>query len=134
MSAMKECLYRYSIRYNLLCSNINLDTDYCPNVDKIKGGDIDGKKRIFRNHDGNLNVPCSNWNGSSLNRNCNYVSNDWNSNNRFLVLDNIFISTNQFLIGGFAFPGIYNLSKFLKVFAYIYIFIFIYTIYLKKYK
>ncbi len=44
---MKECLYRYYIRCNLLCSNTNLDTDYCLTLYKIKGGDTDGKKRYF---------------------------------------------------------------------------------------
>jgi hypothetical protein len=41
----------------------------------------------FRNHDGNLNVPCSDWNGSSLRRYGNYVGNVWYSLNRFLVLE-----------------------------------------------
>ncbi len=101
---MKEFLYRYWIRYSLLYSNTNLNIDYYLNLDKIKGGDVGGKKHVFRNHNGNLNVPCSNWDGSSLNRNGNYVSNSWDSNNRFLVLDNTFISINQFLINGFIFP------------------------------
>lgn len=40
----------------------------------------------FRLHDGSLRVPCSGWDGSSLNRVGNGVSGDWYSNDRFFVL------------------------------------------------
>jgi hypothetical protein len=43
----------------------------------------------FRDHDGDLSVPCSLWLGSSLNRDGGYVRSDWDSDNRFLVLENI---------------------------------------------
>lgn len=131
---MKECLYRYKIRYNLISSNINSGIDYCFHLNKIKGGDMDGKKRFFRNHNGNLNVPCSNQDGSSFNRNGNWVSNDWDSNDRFLVLDTIFISIDQLLIDGFLFPCISNLTELFEVFAYIHVLFLSHTIYLKEYE
>jgi MoxR-like ATPase len=41
----------------------------------------------FRDRDGDLVVPCSDWRGSSLNRDGCYVSYSWDSNGRFLVLE-----------------------------------------------
>ena len=44
---------------------------------------------ILRNRNGNWYVPYSNWNGSRFNRNANWLSNDWNSNYRVVLLDTI---------------------------------------------
>lgn len=40
----------------------------------------------FTNSDGNRNVPYLNWNGDERNLNANDFDNDWDSDNRFLVL------------------------------------------------
>jgi len=41
---------------------------------------------ILRNSNGNWNVPCVNWNGSEFNRNANWLDNEWNSNNRVVLV------------------------------------------------
>lgn len=40
----------------------------------------------FTNSDGHCHVPSLNWNGDERNLNANDLDNDWNSDNRFLVL------------------------------------------------
>lgn len=40
----------------------------------------------LRDRDGNWNVPYAHWNGSEFNRNANWLSNDWNSNYRVVLL------------------------------------------------
>ncbi len=41
---------------------------------------------VFSNADGHRNVPNLNWNGDKRNLNANILENDWNADNRFLVL------------------------------------------------
>ena len=41
----------------------------------------------LRDKDGNWNVPYANWNGTKWNRNANWLTNDWNSNYRVVLLD-----------------------------------------------
>jgi len=64
---------------------------------------------ILRNQDGNANVPCMNWNGDKLNRNANWLKNDWNSNDRVLLLVTFYffrLARNYFILiwGGFVYP------------------------------
>lgn len=46
-------------------------------------------RAMLRDKDGNWNVPYSNWNGSKWNRNANWLTNDWNSNYRVVLLDTL---------------------------------------------
>lgn len=55
------------------------------------------------NSNGNWNVPYANWNGGKFNRNANWLENEWNSNNRVLLLVTLFCSHSEkdLLQGGF---------------------------------
>lgn len=46
------------------------------------------KGSAFRNSSGNWNVPYGNWDGDKWKRNGNWPRNDWNSDNRVVLLDN----------------------------------------------
>jgi hypothetical protein len=52
-----------------------------------KGGVRKALRAILRNRDGSWNVPYANWNGSKWNRNANWLTNDWDSNYRVVLLD-----------------------------------------------
>ena len=61
-------------------------------------------KRL-RNQDGNWYVPYTNWDGDQFNRNANWLSNDWNSNYRVVLLVIRFCVSNhkasgRLLLGG----------------------------------
>jgi hypothetical protein len=45
----------------------------------------------FRDKDGNWNVPYASWNGSEFNPNGNWLTNDWNSNYRVVLLVILFL-------------------------------------------
>lgn len=41
---------------------------------------------MLRDKDGHWNVPNVNWNGDEFNRNANWLDNDWNGNERVVLL------------------------------------------------
>jgi len=57
----------------------------------------------FCDNDGNWNVPYSNWNDDKFNRNANWLENEWNSNNRVVLLVTLFCfhPERDFSQGGF---------------------------------
>lgn len=54
---------------------------------------------VLGNSDGNVNVPYGNWNGDEWNRNNDWVENDWNGNERVLLLGNTVFSKKSPMCG-----------------------------------
>lgn len=85
--------------------------------------DQDGDLCVLRNANGNWNVPYVNWNGSTLNRNANWLSNDWNANERVVLV----------LLGAIS-PAVEHFSYLLYALSKIEKCFFFYSFKLQKYK
>lgn len=60
-------------------------------------------RMMLRNRDGNANVPNAKWDGGRFDRNANWLDNDWDSNDRVVLLVNLlnFRSALYYSRGGF---------------------------------